>query len=500
MILTEILPALAFFWITLFPPQSIQAISWIGPVILVLACFSFLDRPSLSRGAGALGFSLIVGCFLCFLSHGWAAVSALPMAILLLICFSLGQRSGEKPSRNHLSYLFAALVLIEAILAFTQRWMSIADFQTGSAIAERLAQHRVWGSFITSNTLSAWLLIALPILLAENLATSQRSIKYVSGFGVALGLPLLACTASGGANLAFLLTVILFFYFLSNRIPKDKKLAWMGLGLFTIFCLAASLWQRGFTIFQSGSGQDLFYGRTQLWIPGWIAFLKAPFFGWGPALAEGAYRQAQIDSGYGFGAFPHQVILSLGINYGLCGILVALIWLTLYGARLRRLLQNDGSARRVGAAFAVMSALIHAQWEMSFQQPAILLLFAFVAGLALSEVPPMTALAPEETQMYLQSDIYLEFWPVLIGLALLLAIRGGLMSWQWPLCAGVVFFLWLIKRDAKIPKWNDPGSIVLLLLSFLILAALVNGGVPGDGVSEFVALASGFFCFSLLRR
>lgn len=497
MIPAGIVSCLALVWLALFPPGSTQAASWLGPALLGLACFASQRRHRLFRGGDALGILMGFGWVLCLIVHGLEAFSVLPMALLVLLSFSLGQRTGDEPSRQMLVCAAGATILIEIAIAGTQRWMGMADPSANASIAARLSQHRVWGSFLTPNILAAWLLIMMPLLISEFLGTRQIIFKFFCGLSLILGSILFWWTGSAGGTLALLGALSLFLWIGWQKIPSGKRLVLATLLMGVAAVLGMIFLTRGFTFFQKGSGQDFYYNRLQLWIPGLTAMAKAPIFGVGPALAQSAYRDAQVDSASGFGAFPHQAILSLGIGYGICGILLAFLWLGFYVAQLRRWLQRDGSLWRIGAAFSVACALIQSQWEMSLQQPVILLTVAFIAGLALAPITPDAPDGAAEAEFSLAGSFRL--WHAFLVVTILLLFRGGLMPWQWPACVGLLMLVLMIKGEIRISPFGDPASLGVVLALFWMLAASLNGLEPGKGISEMLALTCGFLCWALLR-
>ena len=478
--IASILLLSAFSLLAVFPPDAARPESWLAFTLLLGALsLAGARRYRLNAAMLLLGLGVVV---LSALFCGASALASVPMLGLAAASFMAGQALLSRADfREKLALAFSGVIVLELGLALTQWHLSIPGADPSSGVALRLQQGRVWGSFLTPNILGAWLLLALPLIAAMLPLSRSRASQLCLAGALALGGILFWRCRSGGSFLALALSLAFCALLLLQGRARQVMIA---AALLAASGLGVVLAWRGFTVFGSGSGQDLFYNRLILWRPAFHAFMQHPWLGWGPAIAVQAFKDAQRAGGEGFGLYPHQALLSLALNYGIAGLVAlgAFAWLVL--ARIRRQMRVDKAMGQLGLLVAAVAATLHCQWELGAQRPEILLTLIFVVGGLCGEAE----LEPDSALEAAAGKPLPAAW--LLALLGLLVFRAGLEPWQWVLASLALVGMLSVAIQARV-SWRPEGAFEWLLSALFAWAALSTTWSLDPGKSAVTACALG---------
>jgi O-antigen ligase len=494
--------SLAAFMLGVFPPDWAGRASWLSlGLVFVAGLWQSPNQAENQRrpyriilGMAFLGLPILATLF-----GNLTALGTLPYALVALAYFCVAEN--HLASRDGKRAWMTALCLciwIQALFVSTQWRLSIPGTAVNTALWLRLLQGRVWGSFLTSNILAAWLVLTLPPIAGHILDQAAWRRQIFPALSLAAGAVLLWLTRSGGALFSLAAAFAVFLLF-----TRRKKLPGF---LFLVMALTAGLlglvlWSRGFTFGNARSGQDIIFSRLEIWRPAWHAWMEAPFLGQ-PGQAVSAYARAQ-EKYHGFGAYPHQAALSLALNWGLFGLLTAMASFGLIWARFRRRLETGVSGTELGASIGLLAALFHSQVEMSFQQPVIFLSCLISLGALLGEPGPRISGLKLQRPGFGALKLK-HLWPGSLIFFAVLCYHGGLMDWQWALAAYFfisVFFYAAFSGCLEGPPGRfdslDALSLGALLSAGLSLIFSVN---PWLSLSQWSGLACLWIFWTLLRR
>ncbi|MDP3791498.1 MAG: O-antigen ligase family protein [Candidatus Omnitrophota bacterium] len=179
-------------------------------------------------------------------------------------------------NKKLLGRTFWVIVGISCFTFFNGIFQSVFNFDmvrhNEIALTDKL--HRISGSFAHPNDFAAYIIAILPISLCFLCPYFKKNHRAFIAINCILGAYCLIRTSSRGAWVAFLLGMIVYFYFYNKKISVIIPLA-----IISVVMLSPHGFDRikGLFAFE----QNTVWERTQLWKGTWEMIKVHPFFGFG---------------------------------------------------------------------------------------------------------------------------------------------------------------------------------------------------------------------------
>jgi O-antigen ligase len=193
--------------------------------------------------------------------------------------------------------------------------LTVANFVTAQAVA---GQIRFVAEGQDPNDVARFLDLAFP--LAALLLNSERRWPWrllAAGY-LPLGLLAVLLTASRGGFLAAIVALAGSGLLLARAHPRKVLAATLALppiAFLLWFIIPHGTFERLATISEQLQGGDL-NQRWNIWVAGWHAFVREPFFGTGAGSFVSAAGLAPVDT-------AHNTALSIAVSGGLCALFLA---------------------------------------------------------------------------------------------------------------------------------------------------------------------------------
>ncbi len=284
---------------------------------------------------------------------------------------------GPVGHRDELIHLRAAIVGSTSL----QAAMALVRYRQGGAAA-------AGSTFLNRNHLAAFLLLGFFLCLTAAFAPGTRRARFLWGAAAAVNLAGITLLESRGAFLA-LITVLLVFGV--GRLGAGSRRVRYGTVFLVIVCglLAFVVLKDRF-----GRADDPYrYDRLSIWSASWRLLAEHPFLGHGPGMFPhvAARHYFRVGSGPVFygrtfsGA--HSAYLTLAAEIGL----PAALGLAAAALALVVLLLRQGDGTEIGAALAgsglgLLALLVQAGVEDLQERPALTMIPALLAGVALGAI------------------------------------------------------------------------------------------------------------------
>jgi O-antigen ligase len=353
----------------------------VGLLLLVVAVPAVLQTGRI-RTPGpvqvmALAFYLWLCCTYFWTIEPQATLEILRGYFQAMMCVWLVWEFAESPS--DLRALLRAYVAGCWVLAI----LTVASLASPEAVAAGQIRFAATGQ--DPNDVARFLDLGLPVaVLLLNCETRWPARLLALGY-LPLGLVSVLLTASRGGFLAALVALTGCGILLARShgrivlsgalaLPAILAAAWLAVPRGTI--------ERLSTIFEQLHGGDL-NQRWNIWLAGWLAFVRAPVFGTGAGSFTVAAGSAPIDT-------AHNTALSILVTAGLCGLFLAV---TLLAVVLHSALQTQGPLRiaLVTLLTVWMTTSLVATVEVSRTTWLLLAIIALAGRLAVEEPVRLSA-------------------------------------------------------------------------------------------------------------
>jgi O-antigen ligase len=289
-----------------------------------------------------------------------------------------------------------ALLAAYAVLQFVQKSDQILWANQPGIYLKRYG-----GTFVNPNHLAAFLVLLMPLGLAQAfLARGPAVMKILHGYAALVMLGGIAVTASRGGAIGAAASLVAFGLWLCRRrqfwLPLLALVVVVGAGA-TIFAIKAEHTRARFEAIQAGGVRDGGMFRPWLW-PRTVQMWQDHFWlGVGGNHFDArfpAYRPPEIQSSP---VYVHNEYLQLLVDYGTAGGLLVGAALVLLGYGVWRtsrhvergsadlgMRQSNRTAFFAGSVAGLIGLGVHCFFDFNLHLPAIALATALVAGLLVS--------------------------------------------------------------------------------------------------------------------
>jgi putative inorganic carbon (HCO3(-)) transporter len=241
---------------------------------------------------------------------------------------------------------------------------------------------RATGTVNEPNDFAGYLVLVAPLALAAGLTSGRRWLTIAGGIGTLLfGMALIA-TLSRSGWLGMVAGVIALAFLLPQR---RRHILMIGGGILAAVFIAGFAGPVADRLGnQAGDSPiDTFMARVPIWSAAVAMFIQHPIFGVGVDNFQNYIDSYNPDLGVNI---AHNLFLNIAAERGILGLVtfVGLVVL-LFRGLVRNFRSASGLAYRVlvaGITASLIGFLVHSQFDVSYYDYKILLMFWFLVGLA----------------------------------------------------------------------------------------------------------------------